>query len=656
MRHLSIDIETFSDVDLKKCGVHKYARSEQFALLLFAYAYDFGEVTVVDREQGDKIPEEVIRDLGDPNVIKHAYNAAFEITCLNWAGYKTPADQWRCTMLHGMYLGYPGGLSHLGAALGIPEDKRKLASGNALIRYFCLPCKPTKTNGGRTRNLWHHDKDKWNAFKEYCRRDVVTEMEDYRRLAAFPVPDEVQADWARDYEINARGLLIDETLVEGALKIDAAHKAEQMNKAIALTGLENPNSRPQMLKWLNDNTELDLESLTKESVARALSIADGTAAEVLRIRKALAKSSVSKYEALSRAMNRDGRVRGTLQFYGANRTGRWSGRIFQPQNLPRDVPAAIDTARHVVRTGNINALRVLYGDVSETLSQLIRTAVIAPKDSVLVVSDFSAIEARVLAWLAGEDWRLEVFCRGGDIYCASASSMFGVPVEKHGVNGHLRQKGKVAELALGYQGGSKALIDMGALKQGLTEEELPEIVTRWRTASPRICDYWHAVENAVLSVMQNGQPVGLPHGIIIAREGDLVYGYDYLTIQLPSGRKLCYPQPTIRENQFGRGALHFRAQMGAKWVMTSTYGGRIVENITQAVARDCLAVAIRRLADAGYKPIMHVHDEVVLEVPRTELHEDELDRVNALMCAPIPWAEGLPLAADGFTGEYYKKD
>lgn len=656
MRHLSIDIETFSDVDLKKCGVHKYARSEWFALLLFAYAYDFGEVRVIDLAQRDKIPAEVIRDLGDPNVVKHAYNAAFEITCLNRAGYKTPADQWRCTMLHGMYLGYPAGLSHLGAALGIPADKRKLASGNALIRYFCVPCKPTKTNGGRTRNLWHHDKDKWNAFKEYCRQDVVTEMEDYRRLATFPVPDEVQADWALDYEINARGLLIDEFLVEGALKIDAAHKAEQMKKAAELTGLDNPNSRAQLLKWLNDNTELDLESLTKESVAEALSVADGTAAEVLRIRKALAKSSVSKYEALSRAMNRDGRVRGTLQFYGANRTGRWSGRIFQPQNLPRNVPVAIDTARHIVRMGSINILRTLYDNVAETLSQLIRTAVVAPTDSVLCVSDFSAIEARVLAWLAGEEWRLEVFRQGGDIYCASASSMFGVPVEKHGVNGHLRQKGKVAELALGYQGGSNALITMGALKQGLTEDELPEIVERWRGASPRIRDYWYAVENAVLSVMQNGQPIGLPHGIIVAREGNLAYGYDYLTIGLPSGRKLYYPQPTIAENQFGRGALHFRTQMGAKWITTSTYGGRLVENITQAVARDCLAVAIRRLTDAGYKPIMHVHDEVVIEVPRAELHVDELEHVNSLMRAQDAWADGLPLAADGFISDYYKKD
>ena len=656
MRHLSIDIETYSDVDLKRCGVFKYAESDVFEILLFAYAYDFGEVKVIDLARGEAIPSEVVDDLKNPEVTKHAYNASFEITCLNAAGYETPACEWRCTMLHGMYLGLPSGLAHLGEALGLPGDKRKLASGLALIRYFCAPVAPTKKNGGRTRNLPQHDPVKWQAFKEYCRQDVVTEMEDYKRLAAFPVPADVQKDWVIDYAINARGIMTDTSLVEGALAIDAAHRAERMEEAVRLTGLENPNSGQQLLAWFGENTDLEMENLTKESVAEALKTADGTAAEVLRIRKALSKSSVKKYDALHRAVCKDGRVRGTLRFYGASRTGRWSGKTFQPQNLVRDAPIAVDAARAAARTGSIELLSVLYGDVSKTLSELLRTAIIAPRGSVLVVSDFSAIEARVLAWLAGEEWRLDVFRRGGDIYCASASSMFGVPVEKHGVNGHLRQKGKVAELALGYAGSAPALISMGALKQGLKEEELPEIVERWRAASPRIRDYWYAVENAALSVMQNAQPVGLPHGIIVAREANLAYGYDFLTIQLPSGRKLYYPQPTVQLNRFGRGALHFRTQMGSKWLTTSTYGGRLVENITQAVARDCLAVALRHLVAAGYKPIMHVHDEVVLEVEKKELHDDELARVNALMCALIPWAEGLPLAADGFISEYYKKD
>lgn len=655
-KHLSLDIETYSDIDIGKCGLFKYCDSEAFEILLFAYSYDFGPVKVVDLASGQAIPGNVQMDLQNPDVIKHAYNAAFEITCLNRAGYLTPPDQWRCTMLHGLYLGYPAGLANLGKAMGLPDDKQKMAAGKALIRYFCVPCKATKRNGNRRRNLPKHDPDKWRTFKEYNAQDVVTEMADYRRLMAYPVPDWVQEDWVIDYELNRRGIELDMELVKGALQIDGEHRQELTQRAIEITGLQNPNSRNQLLEWLNEHSDLNLEKLTKETVAESLQVASGAAEEVLQIRKNLAKSSVSKYQAMDRAVCSDNRIRGVLQFYGANRTGRWAGRLVQVQNLPHDVPPAIDAARHLVKAGNRRGLEMLYGDVASTLSQLIRTAFIAPDDCMLCVSDFSAIEARVLSWLADEKWRMDVFANNGDIYCASASSMFGVPVVKHGINGHLRQKGKVAELALGYQGGPNALISMGALKMGLTEEELPDIVRRWRASNPRIQDFWYAVDNAAMSVMQNAQPVGLPHGIIFSRECNLVYGYDYLTITLPSGRRLFYPQPYIADNQFGRPAIHYRTQVGANWVNTSTYGGKLVENITQAIARDCLALAIKRLVQHGYKPLMHIHDEVVLEVPKTELHDDEIERINAIMCAPIPWAPGLLLNADGFVSPYYKKD
>lgn len=656
MKHLSVDIETYSDIDIGKSGLFRYCESPVFEILLFAYSADFGPVEVIDLTQNETIPAQIIAALNDSCVVKHAYNASFEITCLNKAGFRTSAAQWRCTMLHGLYLGYPAGLALLGKALGLPEEKRKLATGKALIRYFCMPCKPTKRNGNRTRNLPQHDPEKWETFKNYNAQDVVTEMEDYKRLAAYPVPDWVQEDWVFDYEMNLRGIRLDMALVRGALAIDAEHKGKLLAKAVELTGLSNPNSRNQLLDWLNKNTNLQLEKLTKETVAESQQLVDGVAEEVLSIRKALAKSSVSKYTAMDQAVCSDGRVRGVLQFYGANRTGRWSGRLVQVQNLPHDIPPAMDAAIRLAERGDLRGMELLYGNVSDTLSQLIRAAFIAGGDAMLCVSDFSAIEARVLSWLAGEAWRMEVFAKGGDIYCASASSMFGVPVEKHGVNGHLRQKGKVAELALGYQGGPSALIAMGALKQGLTEEELPDIVQRWRSANPRIRDFWYAVDAAVISVMQDARPVGLPHGILIARECDLVYGYDYLTITLPSGRKLFYPGPYLSTNQFDRPALHYRTQTGINWAHTSAYGGKLVENITQAIARDCLALAINRLVKAGYRPIMHIHDEVVLEVPKAALHEDEIDRINAIMCAPIPWAPGLLLNADGFISPYYKKD
>ncbi|MBF1347256.1 MAG: hypothetical protein HXM63_03830 [Megasphaera micronuciformis] len=654
MRHLNIDIETYSPNDIS-FGVYKYSESEEFEILLFSYAYDFGEVHIVDLVSGEKIPDEVVKDLRNPEVIKHAYNAQFEITCLNRAGYQTFVEQWRCTMIHGAYLGFPMGLAKLGKALGLTQDKMKDKAGAALIRYFSVPCKPTKKNGGRTRNLPKHDPDKWAAYISYNKQDVVTEMECYRRLSAFPVPEEVEKQWQIDIRMNATGVGIDRQLVDGALAIDEENKKALLEEAYELTGLSNPNSRNQLLDWLNSNTNLELEKLTKDSVAAAMTDADDVAKKVLTIRKKLAKSSVSKYEMMASATGEDGRLRGTLQFYGANRTGRWAGRLLQVQNLPRNYIVNLDIARDLVRTSNRAGLGLLFGDVSDTLSQLIRTAIIAKEGYTLCVADFSAIEARVIAWLSGETWRQKVFAEGGDIYCASASSMFGVPVVKHGVNGHLRQKGKVAELALGYQGGVNALKAMGALDMGLTEEELPNIVELWRQASPKIKELWYTVEKAAVYTVTTGNPMTLDRGITFRLEVDPFYGYRYMTIELPSGRKLFYPDPHIKLNNFDKEAVHFKTQLNNAWVTESTYGGKLVENITQAVARDCLALTLTRLSGNGLPAIMHIHDEAVIEVPKDEADE-YLDIVEKTFALPIPWAEGLALTAAGFTNDYYMKD
>ena len=654
MRHLNIDIETYSPNDIS-FGVYKYCESEEFEILLFSYAYDFGEAHVVDLASGEKIPDNVVLDLRRDEVIKHAYNAQFEITCLNRAGYQTFVEQWRCTMIHGAYLGYPMGLAKLGKALGLTQDKMKDKAGAALIRYFSVPCKPTKKNGGRTRNLPKHDPDKWAAYISYNKQDVVTEMECYRRLSAFPVPEDVEKQWQVDIRMNATGVGVDRELVDGALAIDEENKKVLLEEAYELTGLSNPNSRNQLLNWLNSNTNLELEKLTKDSVAAAMIDADDLAKKVLTIRKKLAKSSVSKYEMMANATGNDGRLRGTLQFYGANRTGRWAGRLLQVQNLPRNYIVNLDIARDLVKKSDRVGLGLLFGDVSDTLSQLIRTAIIAKEGYTLCVADFSAIEARVIAWLSGETWRQKVFAEGGDIYCASASSMFGVPVVKHGVNGHLRQKGKVAELALGYCGGVNALKAMGALDMGLSEEELPNIVALWRQASPKIKELWYTVEKAAVYTVTTGNPMTIEHGITFRLEVDPFYGYRYMTIELPSGRKLFYPDPHIKLNNFDKEAVHFKTQLNNAWVTESTYGGKLVENITQAVARDCLALTLMRLSENGLPAIMHIHDEAVIEVPKDEADE-YLDIVEKTFALPIPWAEGLVLTAAGFTNDYYMKD
>lgn len=657
MKHLSIDIETYSSVDIKKSGMYKYALSDDFQILLFAYSIDFGEVKIIDLAKGEILPEVIISALNDKNIIKHAYNAPFEWWCLNQAGYKTEIEQWRDTMFHGLYCGYTAGLGATGTAIGLPQDKKKDTTGKALIKLFCVPCKPTKKNGGRLRNLPHHEPEKWELFKNYCIQDVVTETGIYERLSNFPVPQEEQELWVLDQKINAYGVKIDTGLVRGALNINDIITAELTEEAVQVTGLDNPNSAAQLGKWLKEKTGQDIENLQKGTVSELIgSLEDKEAVRVLEIRQELAKTSIKKYVAMEEAICPDGRVRGLLQFYGANRTGRWAGRLVQVQNLPRNYLETLDYAREIVKSQDADFLKLVYGNVSDTLSQLIRTAFIPSEGHKFVVADFSAIEARVIAWLAGEQWRQEVFATHGKIYEASASQMFGVPIElikKGNPEYALRQKGKVAELALGYGGSSGALIAMGALDMGLEEKELPDVVRRWRNANKRITDLWYGIENAVIKLMETGETQGLK-GIIFSREIDLIYGQDFLTIKLPSGRKLYYPKPHLKENRFGSNALHYFGvnQTTKKWEVQETYGGKLVENIVQAVSRDCLAVTLKRLESEGLQTVMHIHDEAVIDADPNV----DLDKVCELMGQPIEWAPGLLLKAAGFESSYYMKD
>ena len=665
VKHLSIDIETRSSVDIAKAGAYKYAQSPDFQILLFAYQFGEDPVEIIDFTDGETLPKELVPALKNPKVIKHAYNAAFEWYCLNRAGFETPIDQWRCTLAHGLYCGYTAGLDATGKAIGLPQDKQKLATGKALIRYFCVPCKPTRSNGNRTWNQPWHDPEKWKLFKEYCRQDVVTEHAILARLKQFPMPEKEQKQWQMDILMNAYGVRVDTELIEGALYIDGISTQELTDEAIRLTGLLNPNSATQLVPWLNEHsrkqeTDPDVfQDIQKTTVAEALEKSGDLPEEVLqmlRIRQQLGKTSIKKYVAMDTAKGEGDRVRGLTQYYGANRTGRWAGRLVQMQNLPRNYIKTLDYARKVVKAKNYEGLRLLYGNVPDTLSQLIRTAFIPSEGNKFVVADFSAIEARVIAWLAGEQWVNEVFATHGKIYEATASQMFGVPVDriaKGNPEYALRQKGKVATLALGYQGGTSALIAMGALQMGLTEEELPDIVHRWRQANPRIRDLWYAVENAALSVMQTAQPQAI-YGLIFALEGDLVYGQSFLTVKLPSGRKLYYPKPFLKENQFGKLALHYYTvgQQSRKWEVASTYGGKMTENIVQAVARDCLAVTLERIAAKHLQVVFHVHDEVIIDAPM----ETTVDEICDLMAEPIPWAPGLILKGAGFESSYYMKD
>ena len=643
MRHLSIDIETFSDIDIQKAGAYRYAQSEQFRIMLFAYSFDGEEVQVVDLENGEEIPHFILTALQDKEVIKHAYNAAFEWYCLNRAGIKTPLNQWQCTMVHAMYLSLPAGLANTGEALGISEDKKKSAVGKQLIRYFCVkPYKP--------------DAVKWKAFKEYNRQDVVSEMEIENRLSGFPVPELEWERWRQDIAMNAYGVKVDTELVNGAIKIQERCEEELLNEAVRLTQLENPNSPTQLLNWVNaqgyplENTQkATIESALKEDLPLKVR-------RVLEIRQQLGKTSVKKYEAMTNTIGEGDRVRGISQFYGACKTGRFSGRLVQMQNLPRNYLEPLAETRECVKRQDYETLKLLFDSIPDTLSQLIRTAFIPSTGNQFVVADFSAIEARVIAWLAKETWVQEVFATHGKIYEATASQMFHVPIEKISKGNPeyaLRQKGKVATLALGYQGGTNALISMGALKMGLSEEELPEIVTRWRAANRRIVALWSAVGSYALRTVRDGRARQV-NGLIFRMEQDLKNGLRFLTIELPSKRKLFYCKPYIGLNQFGGESLYFytQNQTTKKWEESSTFGGKLVENIVQGIARDCLCETLDRITSKGYRIVFHVHDEVIVDAGM-DLTVEEL---CSIMAEPIPWAKGLILKGAGFSGQFYQKD
>ena len=642
MRTLSIDIETFSDVDLKKCGVYKYASSPAFEILLFGYAVDGGAVRVVDLARGEKIPDEVVAALSDESVIKWAFNAMFERVCLSsYLREWLEPEGWHCTMVWSATLGLPLSLEGVGAALGL--EKQKLTEGKDLIRYFCVPCKPTKANGGRTRNLPEHDREKWGRFKAYNLRDVETEMQIQQKLSKFPVSEKVWEEYCQDQEINDRGIGVDMELVRQAIAMDERSRGELAAAMQKLTGVENPNSVQQMKQWLAEHG-LETDTLGKKAVAELLKTAPEPLRTVLSIRQQLAKSSVKKYTAMENAVCTDDRAHGMFAFYGANRTGRYSGKIIQLQNLPQNHMADLAQARELVRTGNYEALSLLYEDIPDTLSQLIRTAFVPQEGRKFIVADFSAIEARVIAWFAGERWRLKVFEDGGDIYCASASQMFHVPVEKHGVNGHLRQKGKIAELALGYGGSVGALKSMGALEMGLEEEELQPLVTAWRDSNPMITQFWWAVDDAVKECIKMRLPTET-HGLRFDYQSAMLF------ITLPSGRRLAYVKPRIGENQFGGESVTYMGIGGTKkWERLESYGPKFVENIVQATARDILCHAMQTLRNCAI--VAHVHDEIIIEADRRM----SVEAVCEQMGRTPPWAKGLKLRADGYECEFYQKD
>lgn len=668
---LSIDLETYSTVSIGAAGSYRYILDPSFEILLFAYSLDGMPVEVIDVASGQVIPLWLKNALKNPLYIKHAYNAAFEWFALSkYLGW-LPPDQWRDTMLHALYCGYPASLDAAGRAMGLPEDKKKLTTGKALIRYFCVPCKPSNANGNRTRNLPQHDPAKWKLFKEYNGQDVVTEMEIDRRLSAFPVPAFVQKQWETDLTMNARGVAVDMEMVSGALVIGATVKSQLMAEARQLSGLDNPNSIKQLARWLTEATDSDAEitSVTKETVATMLKQPQpANVQRMLEIRQELGKTSTKKYDALETCIADDGRVRGLLQFYGANRTGRWAGRLVQVQNLPRTYTHPLPPARQLVKDRNIDGLRLMYGSINDTLSQLIRTAFVATPGNVLIDADFSAIEARVISWLAGQEWRLEVFRTHGKIYEASASQMFHVPIEKIKKGNPeyaLRQRGKVAELALGYQGGVSAMrrMDTGHNLDDLSDDEVKGIVNRWRETNSMIRDLWNIVDSAAVTVITNGGAQTIRSEttdavITLACELDVITGTRYMTILLPSGRKLYYPSPEIGVNRWGNPSVSYMGQNQTtkRWERVETYGGKLVENIVQAIARDCLAITIENLEAQGLHVVFHIHDEVVIDTPAWADEDTMLDTVTKIMTKPIPWAQMLPLNADGWVDKYFKKD
>lgn len=642
MQHLSIDIETYSSVNLQKAGVYKYAESPDFDILLFGYSVDGGRVQVTDLACGDKIPAEIVAALYDDSVTKWAFNAQFERVCLsNYLDTWLSPDSWHCTMVWSATLGLPLSLEGVGAVLGL--EKQKLTEGKNLIKYFCVPCAPTKTNGGRTRNLPLHDMEKWEQFKAYNLRDVETEMSIQKKLSRFPVPDFIWDEYHLDQEINDRGIGLDMTLVEQAIAIDSISRKNLTQQIQNLTDIENPNSVAQMKGWLSDKG-LEMDTLGKKAVAETLKTAPKHLADVLSLRQQLAKSSVKKYTAMQTAVCKDCRARGMFQYYGANRTGRFAGRIIQLQNLPQNHMSDLADARALVRSGNYDALDLLYDDIPDTLSQLIRTAFVPQNGRKFIVADFSAIEARVLAWLAGEKWRMQVFADGKDIYCSSASQMFGVPVEKHGINGHLRQKGKIAELALGYGGSVGALKSMGALEMGLTEEELQPLVNAWRNANPMITSLWWDIDRAVKTTVREH---------ISTEVAGLKFTYEsgFLFMRLPSGRRLAYVKPRMGINKFGSESVTYEGVGSTKkWERLESYGPKFCENAIQAIARDILMYSMQTLCNCSI--VAHVHDELIIEADRRM----SLSAVCEQMGRTPPWAQGLLLRADGYECDFYKKD
>ena len=649
MKKLSCDIETFSDVDLIRCGVYKYADSPNFEMLLFAYAVDDGDVHIIDIAGGEELPEKIIQAIKSDTVVKTAYNAQFERVCLSRylklpdGEYLNP-QSWYCTAVQAAELALPLSLADVGSVLGL--ERQKMTEGKELIKYFCVPCKPTKSNGNRTRNRPCHDINKWETFKKYCMRDVDVERQIADKLKMYPISDEEHRLYVLDQIINDRGVLVDSELAEQAVKLNSIQTAVAVEQAYMITGLENPNSVTQLKQWLKEKG-VEIESLSKKSVKSLADETDGDVSEMLKLRLLMAKTSVKKYEAVIRSVCSDNRVHGMMRFCGANRTGRWSGNILQPQNLPQNHLPDLTLARDIVKDGDFEMLDMMFGNVPNVLSELIRTVLIPKPNHRFIVADFSAIEARVLAWIAGEQWRIDTFRNGGDIYCASASKMFKVPVEKHGVNGELRQKGKISELACGYGGSVGALKNMGAVEMGVQENELQGLINDWRNANPHIVRFWYEVGNAAMKAIKEKTTVSL---------GKLVFAYErgILFIRLPSGRRLSYIKPRIGTNRFGGDSITYMGINSAKkWDRLETFGGKLTENIVQGTARDLLANALINAANAGYDTVFHIHDEIICEVPNGYGSVDELCK---LMCIKPEWADGLPLNADGFECEYYKKE
>lgn len=651
MRRLGIDLETYSDVDITSFGAYAYVNSPVFEILLFAYAFDDDPVQVVSLIEGEELPADVLQALFSPDVLKTAYNANFERTCLAKHFNKPMAlNEWACTSVLALTLGLPGYLAGVTQALGFPEEKQKMTEGKRLITYFCKPCNPSKINGGRTRNLPEHDPEKWEKFKAYNGQDVEVEREVLKKCDKYRPNAFEYALWQFDQRMNNKGVLIDVPFIENAITLDGIAKEKATEELKNLTGLANPASVLQFKGWLEEKLGTKLKSIDKTHTAELLKTElPADVRKGIKLKQLISKTSVKKYTAMLNSVCDDGRIHGVLQFYGANRTGRWAGRVVQLQNLPQNHLEDLDEARQLVRAGDHEMVEMLYGNVPNVLSQLIRTALVAEKGSRFIVADFSAIEARVIAWLSGEKWRQEVFANGGDIYCASASQMFKVPVEKHGTNGHLRQKGKVAELALGYQGGPGALKTMGALNMGLTEEELPEIVSKWRSASPHIVKFWYDVDSLVKEAITERRTTSYKYGIAFCYEKGMLF------IRLPSGRRIAYVRPRLGVNRFGSESITYEGmdQTTKKWTRLETYGGKLVENIVQATARDCLAASMLRLDKAGYQILFHVHDEVIIEAPYGKGTQED---VVEIMSQNEPWMKGLLLTADSYETEYYKKD